>query len=74
MKVHPVFNVSLLCKLQYEHSLPGPIIVDGEAEYEVEKIVRHRGNGKRGQYLVRWLGYDESEYCCIKADELTNVP
>ena len=39
MKVHPLFNVSLLCKLQGEYKPPGPIIVDGEAEYKVEKIV-----------------------------------
>ena len=46
MKVHPVFRVSLLNKFQGEYKLPGPIIIDGEAEYKVEKIVRHRGNGK----------------------------
>ena len=63
MKVHPVFNVSLLCKFQGEYKPPGLIIVDGEAEYEVEKIFRRKGNGKRRQYLVRYLGYDESEDC-----------
>ena len=46
MKIYPIFNVSLLHKLQGKYKLPGPIIVDGEAEYKVEKIVRHRGNGK----------------------------
>ena len=74
MKVHPVFNVSLLYKFQGKYKPPGPIIVDGEAEYEVEKILRHRGNGKHRQYLVRWLGYDESKDCWMKADELTNAP
>ena len=40
----------------------------------MEKIVRHHGNGKRRQYLIRWLEYDESEDCWLKADELTNAP
>ena len=52
MKIHPVFSVSLLFKFQGEHKPPGPIIVDGEAEYEVEKIVRQRGNSKHHQYLA----------------------
>ena len=60
MKVHPLFNATLLHNFQGEPRPPGPIIVDGEAVYEVEKIVRHRGNGKHCQYLVRWLEYDES--------------
>lgn len=47
MKVHPVFNVSLLRKYYGEYSPPGPIIVEGEVEYEVDRIIRHRGNGKR---------------------------
>src|SRR6185295_6831912 len=56
MKIHPVFHVSLL-KRYIENSEefpfriqlpPPPIQVDGEVEYEVEKILdkreRHRGN------------------------------
>ena len=74
MKVHQIFNVYLLLKLQGEYKPPGPIIVNGEAEYEVEKIIRHRGNGKHRQYLVQWLGYDDSEDFWMKADELTNAP
>ena len=53
MKVHPLFSVSLLHKFQGEYKSAGPIIVDGEAEYKVEKIVRHRGNSTHHQYLVR---------------------
>ena len=74
MKVHSVFNFSFSNKFQGEFKPPRPIIVDKEAEYEVEKIFRHRGNGKHHQYLVKWLGYDESEDYWIKKDELTNVP
>ena len=42
MRVHPVFNVSLLHKYQGTNKLLDPIIVDGEAEYEVERIVIQR--------------------------------
>jgi hypothetical protein len=30
-------------------------------EYEVEKIVKHRGTGTNIQYLVKWVGYPSSE-------------
>ena len=49
--LHDVFHVSLL--RQFQHGGNGqmvalPIIVDGEAEWEVERIVRHRlSRGKR---------------------------
>ena len=57
MKVHPVFNVSLLhANSKADYRPTGPIIVDGKAEYKVEKIVRHRGNGKHCQYLVQMVG------------------
>ena len=74
MKVHPVFNVSLLRLYHGVYSPPGPIIVEGEAEYEVECIVRHRQKGNRCQYLVRWKGYDASEDCWLHTDKLTNAP
>ena len=47
MQVHPVFNISLLQPYQGEYKPPGPIEVEEEAEYEVEKIIRHHGNGRR---------------------------
>ena len=46
MRFHPVFIFSLFHKYQGECKLPGPIIVDGEAEYKVEKFFRLHGNGK----------------------------
>ena len=54
MKVHPVFNVSVLCEFQGEYKPARPIIVNREAEHEVEKIFRDRGNGKCHQYLNGW--------------------
>ena len=39
MNVHPVFNISSLCLYHGVYSPPGPIIVEGEAEYEVDRIL-----------------------------------
>ncbi len=58
MKCHNVFHVSLLKKWnntdRYQPP-PPPLIIDGEYEYEVEKIIRHEGTqaGKR-RFLVAW--------------------
>lgn len=40
---------------------PKPIIVNGVCEYKVEDILTHRIQNDRLEYLVRWLGYDETE-------------
>jgi len=37
---------------------PPPIIIDGEAEWEVEEILDSRWHWRRFQYLVKWKGYD----------------
>ena len=74
MHIHPVFNVCLLCKYHGEYHLPGPIIAKGEEEYEVERLLRHRGYGKCRQYLICWKGYDTSKDCWLKENELQNAP
>jgi transposase InsO family protein len=62
-KIHPVFHTSLL-----EPADPRTPIqkdfhyqADGQDEWEVEKIITHRGKGQRIEYLVKWLGYPDSE-------------
>ena len=42
MKVHPIFNVALLKRYHGQRLLPNPILVDGDAEYKVERILKHR--------------------------------
>ena len=37
---------------------PPPDIIDGEQEWEVERIIGHKGTTNR-QYQVKWRGYDE---------------
>ncbi|CBF89606.1 hypothetical protein AN0376.2 [Aspergillus nidulans FGSC A4] len=67
--IHPVFHVDLL-RLASSDPLPSQknddtqppgIIVNGEKEYMVEKILDERprryGRGHRLEYLVKWSGY-----------------
>ena len=39
MQIHAVFNISLLRPYQGEYRPPGPIEVERESYYEVEKIM-----------------------------------
>ena len=65
--VHPVFHTDLLtpyCEtvmhgVNYQH--PPPDLVEGEEEYEVERVVdsRHHGRRRTLQYLVKWKGYPD---------------
>src|SRR5216683_474169 len=67
--IHPVFHASLLTPYSEtkEHgenyARPPPDLVGGGEQYEVEAIRSHRrhGRGKQLQYLVKWLGYPESD-------------
>jgi hypothetical protein len=66
--IHDVFHASLLTPYSETraHSpnftRPPPELVEGEAEYEVEAIIRHRlfGHHQKLQYLVKWKGYPMS--------------
>ncbi|TBU21091.1 hypothetical protein BD311DRAFT_679396, partial [Dichomitus squalens] len=40
---------------------PEPMEVEGELEYEVEKIEDSRTYRNQFQYLVKWKGYDEGQ-------------
>ena len=64
MQVHDVFHVSLLKPYSDDPNVappPAPIVVDGELEYTVERIMRHRdkryGRTTKREFLVRWLDY-----------------
>ena len=47
MKFHLVFKISLLQPYQEDYRPPGPIEVEGEAEYDVKKILQYFDNGRR---------------------------
>ena len=67
--IHDVFHASLLSPYHEtashgpNFSRPPPDLIDGEEEYEVERIVNHRhyGKSRRLQYLIKWKGYPESD-------------
>jgi hypothetical protein len=45
-----------------QHELPPPVIVEGEEEYEVERIEDSRIFRRQLQFLVKWKGYDEMSW------------
>jgi len=66
---HPVFHVSML-KLAIPNTFqqrseppPAPVIIDGELEYEISKIVDSKIDRRRAcklLYKVIWLGYKDT--------------
>ena len=68
-KLHPVFHIDLLTPYREtdfhgaNYDKPPPDLIDGEEEYEVERIVASRrfGRGRKLQYLVKWKGYPDVE-------------
>ena len=65
MAIHDVFHVSLLAKYEATGPYqPPPIVLDGQLEYVVERVLSHRdrkiGRSKATlakDYLIKWLGY-----------------
>jgi hypothetical protein len=79
--IHPVFHISMLelstpneFKNRIQPPAP-PIIIDGEPEYEISKILDSKINKQRKcklQYLVKWAGYKgtDEETSWLTASEL----
>ena len=40
-KVYPVFNVELLKRYHSQYLIPNLVLVEDNAEYEIEKILKH---------------------------------
>jgi len=78
IKIHPVVNVSKvrLYKPQVEgqkKTLPEPVIIEGEEEFEVEKILNKRIVQGKEKFLVRWKGYTAEEDMWKSRENLGNV-
>ena len=77
-KIHPTFHISLLSPYKEtdthgpNYIRPPPELVNGEEEYEVERILKHRGRPKRHQYLIRWKGYEADEDSWVLEKDLGN--
>jgi hypothetical protein len=66
-RIHNVFHATLLRPYKETEAYgrnftePPPELVEGEAVYEVETILRHRKRGRGYQYYVKWRGYPISD-------------
>ena len=83
--VHPIFHVSILKptipnKIPNQvNSLPPPIEVQGELEYEIAEVLDSNINRQcacKLLYYVHWLGYEgtDEEYSWFPANKLTHTP
>ena len=64
LKLHDVFHVSLLRPYHSDGTVQPPpaILIEGEHEYEVDRIPDHkdkyaRSKGTTREYLLKWVGY-----------------
>jgi hypothetical protein len=74
--LHPTHHVSVLerhkGKVPSAESAPAPVNVDGNVEYEIDKILTHRG-AKTRTYLVKWRGYEDAEATWEPRESLENT-
>src|SRR5229473_2625452 len=76
--IHDVFHASLLSPYREtdahgpNYSRPSPDLIEGEEEYEVEKVINHRhaGRARTLQYLIKWKGYPEADNTWEPADQV----
>jgi hypothetical protein len=73
MNIYPVFHKSLLEKAP-QNAKPGPVLVHEETQeplYDVEDILEHTSRDGKTFYLVKWLGYEDSENTWEPRENLT---
>ena len=73
--LHNAFHVGLLRRYQsngLEYEAP-PLEIDSKEHYKVQAIWKRHIICGQMQYLVKWLGYDESEYLWLTARQLDLV-
>lgn len=79
LKVYPVFHIALLREYKEDpnhlyRAPPLPEVIEGQLEYEVEKILDHRKMGNTHVYKIRWLGYGPSSDTWEPEANLKNCP
>jgi len=62
VKIHPVVNVSRICRYtnqvkEQQKEAPQPVIIEGEKEWNVERILNKRKVQGKDKYLVWWKGF-----------------
>jgi len=78
IKIHPVVNISRV--RLYKPQVKGqkktplkPVIIEGEKEFEVEKILNKRVVWGKEKFLVRWKGYTAEEDTWENRENLGNA-
>ena len=77
-KIRNVFHIDLLIPFNETNeygqafSQPPPELIDGEEEYEVEEIIKHRrsGRNRKQEYLIKWKEYPASDNTWVKENDL----
>ena len=52
---------------------PPPDLINEEEEYEIERILKHRGPPKNRFYLIRWKGYTAEEDTWLREADLEHA-
>jgi len=78
IRIHPVVNISRvqLYKPQVEGQKKTPpklVIIEGEEEFEVEKIINKRTVREKEKFLVRWKRYMAEEDTWESRENLENA-
>ncbi|CAJ0935773.1 unnamed protein product, partial [Ranitomeya imitator] len=72
--IHNVFHRSLLRRyvapMVPSVDSPAPVLVEGELEYIVEKILDSRVSRRKLQYLVKWKGYAQEDNSWVFASDV----
>jgi len=78
IRIHPVVNVSRIHRYRDQVKgqkvmPPPPVEIQGEMEYEVDKILSKRKRYGKVEYLVQWKGYTAEEDTWEKEGNLGNA-
>jgi len=78
VRIHPVVNVSRIRRYRdqvkgQKVTPPPPVEIQGEMEYEVERILSKRRRYGKVEYLVQWKGYTAEEDTWEKEGNLGNA-
>ena len=71
--IHDVFHVSQLKPVIGNVQRESELLVDGELEYEIEKILDMRIVRGTQEFLVKWKGYEDYNNTWVKEEDLQNA-
>ena len=77
LKINPVFHVDRLSPWR-DNGLkkpppPRPDVINGEEEYEIDRILDSRIYRKQLQYLIKWKGYGQGEDSWLAAKSMPHA-